>query len=190
MRVAAGPSTRISRLAPVPPREADSGTGGGRRAQVSPTISRDRALSASAPWPNRASSALSAGAMALAAGGGGRGAGRVRILANMRRASAWLGKVRIIAPMLSPRMSPVAKNHADVSATIRAALLAWYDDNARVLPWRARPGTRVDPYRVWLSEIMLQQTTVAHATPYFVAFTPRWPTARDLPPPPDADPMP
>ncbi len=127
--------------------------------------------------------------MALAAAGGGRRAGRVRILANMRKASAWLGKVRIITPILSPRMSPVAKSHADVRAKIRAALLVWYDDNARVLPWRARPGTRADPYRVWLSEIMLQQTTVAHATPYFLAFTRRWPRARDLATAQDADVM-
>ncbi|MGA2953175.1 MAG: A/G-specific adenine glycosylase [Caulobacteraceae bacterium] len=65
-------------------------------------------------------------------------------------------------------------------AEIRAALLAWYDAHARVLPWRARRGARADPYRVWLSEIMLQQTTVPHATPYFLAFTRRWPTVSDL----------
>ena len=69
-------------------------------------------------------------------------------------------------------MPPVVK--------IRTALLAWYDANARVLAWRARPGERVDPYRVWLSEIMLQQTTTPHATPYFLAFTRRWPTVADL----------
>jgi A/G-specific adenine glycosylase len=70
-------------------------------------------------------------------------------------------------------------------AEIRAALLAWYDANARDLPWRVRPqaraaGLRADPYRVWLSEVMLQQTTVPHATPYFLKFTARWPTVRDL----------
>jgi A/G-specific adenine glycosylase len=64
---------------------------------------------------------------------------------------------------------------------LRPALLAWYDAHARDLPWRVRPaeraaGRRADPYRVWLSEIMLQQTTVPHATPYFLAFTRRWPT--------------
>ncbi|HRO33409.1 MAG TPA: A/G-specific adenine glycosylase [Brevundimonas sp.] len=65
---------------------------------------------------------------------------------------------------------------------IRAALLTWYDARARTLPWRAPPGarTRTDPYRVWLSEVMLQQTTVPHATPYFHAFTGRWPTVADL----------
>jgi A/G-specific adenine glycosylase len=68
---------------------------------------------------------------------------------------------------------------------IRAALLAWYDAEARDLPWRVRPaaraaGGRADPYRVWLSEVMLQQTTVPHATPYFLKFTARWPTVADL----------
>jgi A/G-specific adenine glycosylase len=48
------------------------------------------------------------------------------------------------------------------------------------LPWRTPPGERRDPYRVWLSEIMLQQTTVAHAAPYFERFLARWPTVRDL----------
>jgi A/G-specific adenine glycosylase len=54
-----------------------------------------------------------------------------------------------------------------------AALLAWYDRHGRSLPWR---GRAVDPYRVWLSEIMLQQTTVAAVIPYFLAFVARWPT--------------
>ena len=60
---------------------------------------------------------------------------------------------------------------------------AWYDANARALPWRVGPadrGVRADPYRVWLSEVMLQQTTVPHATPYFLKFTTRWPTVTDL----------
>lgn len=69
----------------------------------------------------------------------------------------------------------------DVSS-LRAALLDWYDAHARSLPWRAPPGsaTRTDPYRVWLSEVMLQQTTVPHAAPYFERFTTRWPTVSDL----------
>ncbi|MFN3656456.1 MAG: A/G-specific adenine glycosylase [Pseudolabrys sp.] len=56
-----------------------------------------------------------------------------------------------------------------------AALLAWYDRHARVLPWRARRGVRPDPYRVWLSEIMLQQTTVRTVGPYYAKFLARWP---------------
>jgi A/G-specific adenine glycosylase len=54
-------------------------------------------------------------------------------------------------------------------------LLAWYGRARRDLPWRAPPGGRADPYRVWLSEIMLQQTTVATVIPYFHRFTARWP---------------
>ncbi|WP_347262747.1 A/G-specific adenine glycosylase [Nitrobacter sp.] len=54
-------------------------------------------------------------------------------------------------------------------------LLEWYDRNRRRLPWRALPGETVDPYRVWLSEIMLQQTTVKAVGPYFEKFLARWP---------------
>ncbi|WP_416898538.1 MAG: A/G-specific adenine glycosylase [Minwuia sp.] len=63
---------------------------------------------------------------------------------------------------------------------IVADLLAHYDIHRRVLPWRALPGETPDPYRVWLSEIMLQQTTVATVGPYFRAFTERWPTVEAL----------
>jgi A/G-specific adenine glycosylase len=59
-------------------------------------------------------------------------------------------------------------------------LLRWYDLGARRLPWRAPPGDRADPYRVWLSEIMLQQTTVAAVRPYFERFTAKWPTVEAL----------
>jgi A/G-specific adenine glycosylase len=69
-------------------------------------------------------------------------------------------------------------------------LLLWYDKNARELPWRAPPGTIApDPYRVWLSEIMLQQTTVPTVKPYFEAFTKRWPTVEALAAADDADVM-
>lgn len=61
-----------------------------------------------------------------------------------------------------------------------ARLLAWYDRHRRVLPWRARAGERSDPYRVWLSEIMLQQTTVKAVGPYFEKFVQRWPTVAAL----------
>src|SRR5690606_27047055 len=60
------------------------------------------------------------------------------------------------------------------------ALLDWYDRHRRVLPWRARPGETPDPYRVWLSEIMLQQTTVKAVAPYFVRFLARWPDVGSL----------
>jgi len=61
-----------------------------------------------------------------------------------------------------------------------AALLAWYDRHRRVLPWRARRGERADPYAVWLSEIMLQQTTVKAVAPYYARFLARWPTVTAL----------
>jgi A/G-specific adenine glycosylase len=61
-----------------------------------------------------------------------------------------------------------------------ARLLAWYDRHARTLPWRARPGERADPYGVWLSEVMLQQTTVAAVKPYYETFLKRWPTVEAL----------
>ncbi|MGZ8312448.1 MAG: A/G-specific adenine glycosylase, partial [Allosphingosinicella sp.] len=60
------------------------------------------------------------------------------------------------------------------------ALLCWYAVDKRPLPWRAATGEPPDPYRVWLSEVMLQQTTVAHASPYFEAFTRRWPGVEAL----------
>lgn len=73
---------------------------------------------------------------------------------------------------------------------IRSRLLAWYDAHARSLPWRAAVGApRTEPYRVWLSEVMLQQTTVLHATPYFQTFTTRWPTVSDLAAAEDAEVM-
>lgn len=74
------------------------------------------------------------------------------------------------------------------SITIADRLLAWYDVHARTLPWRAAPGASApDPYRVWLSEIMLQQTTVAAVTPRFAAFIARWPTVEALAAAPEAD---
>nr|WP_247712038.1 A/G-specific adenine glycosylase [Qipengyuania qiaonensis] len=67
-------------------------------------------------------------------------------------------------------------------------MLDWYDTHARDLPWRARPGTPApDPYRVWLSEVMLQQTTVAAVKPYFEAFTTRWPDVSSLAAAPEED---
>jgi len=59
-------------------------------------------------------------------------------------------------------------------------LLAWYDRHRRSLPWRAKAGQVADPYHVWLSEIMLQQTTVPAVKPYYETFLRRWPTVREL----------
>lgn len=63
---------------------------------------------------------------------------------------------------------------------IHDRLLAWYDRHARVLPWRVRGTKRPNPYRVWLSEIMLQQTTVVTVGPYFHTFLQRWPTVQHM----------
>jgi A/G-specific adenine glycosylase len=68
----------------------------------------------------------------------------------------------------------------ETAADLGARLLAWYDRDRRDLPWRARPGETPDPYAVWLSEIMLQQTTVAAVKPYYAAFLARWPTVAAL----------
>jgi A/G-specific adenine glycosylase len=73
-------------------------------------------------------------------------------------------------------------------------ILDWYDQNARELPWRVSPsssksGVRPDPYHVWLSEIMLQQTTVQAVIPYFLKFRSTWPTVSDLAAAEDADVM-
>ena len=59
-------------------------------------------------------------------------------------------------------------------------LLGWYDRHRRILPWRARKGERTEPYRVWLSEIMLQQTTVKAVAPYYARFLSRWPVVDAL----------
>lgn len=68
-----------------------------------------------------------------------------------------------------------------MTSTIADRLLEWYDRHARALPWRARAGEPAPaPYRVWLSEVMLQQTTVAAVKPYFAAFTERWPDVAAL----------
>jgi A/G-specific adenine glycosylase len=66
------------------------------------------------------------------------------------------------------------------SDDLSAALLDWYDRHRRAMPWRALPGETPDAYAVWLSEIMLQQTTVATVGPYFEKFLARWPTVGDL----------
>jgi adenine-specific DNA glycosylase len=74
----------------------------------------------------------------------------------------------------------VTASSADREAAIASALLAWYDRERRHLPWRAEPGETPDPYKVWLSEIMLQQTTVKAVLPRYGLFLKTWPdvTAR------------
>ncbi len=82
----------------------------------------------------------------------------------------------------------------DEMSELPRILLNWYDVHARKMPWRVGPsarkaGEQPDPYRVWLSEIMLQQTTVATVREYFTRFLARWPTVADLAAAQDADVM-
>ncbi len=104
------------------------------------------------------------------------------------------------AHVLNVRSAPVLENHTNCSGmavsqkvsrfcamkqSIAAKLLEWYDRQHRDLPWRVAPakiakGVKPDPYRIWLSEIMLQQTTVEAVKKYFLAFTNTWPTVADL----------
>src|ERR671935_1021792 len=82
-------------------------------------------------------------------------------------------------------MSPVAAKiirpeKTRVVTSSPTLLLDWYDRHRRRLPWRAPPGETPDPYRVWLSEIMLQQTTVKTVAPYYARFIARWPSVHAL----------
>jgi A/G-specific adenine glycosylase len=80
-----------------------------------------------------------------------------------------------------PRLSDPSLAHPlPVQPLLAQPLLAWYDRHRRDLPWRARPGEAADPYRVWLSEIMLQQTTVAAVIPYYESFVTRFPSIAAL----------
>ncbi len=80
-----------------------------------------------------------------------------------------------------PRLAAARRKlPASDPALLAGRLLAWYDRHARILPWRARPGETAEPYRVWLSEIMLQQTTVAAVGPYFHRVLARWPRVEAL----------
>jgi A/G-specific adenine glycosylase len=87
-----------------------------------------------------------------------------------------------------------ARARARSGAALAGDLLGWYDRMARVMPWRVSPadragGRRPDPYHIWLSEVMLQQTTVAAVNSYFERFIARWPTVRDLAAAEDAEVM-
>ncbi len=79
-------------------------------------------------------------------------------------------------PALAQRQLPLRPAGPDTVA----ALLDWYDRERRVLPWRYEPGQRADAYRVWLSEIMLQQTTVKAVIPFYERFLARWPNVKAL----------
>ncbi len=92
------------------------------------------------------------------------------------------GRLRFVAAIM-PKTALAQKPRAlPIDAQ---AVLAWYDKHARTLPWRVSPQDRArnirpDPYRIWLSEVMLQQTTIAAVQKYFLRFTALWPTVGDL----------
>lgn len=101
---------------------------------------------------------------------------------------------RMTDGMDEPQGARTAARPEGVGRPDSRALLAWYERHARRLPWRIGPqdrarGERPDPYRVWLSEVMLQQTTVKAVVPYFEAFTARWPSVEALAAASDADVM-
>jgi A/G-specific adenine glycosylase len=89
-----------------------------------------------------------------------------------------------------PFSMPAVQSAREIAGDIAARLLAHYDRHARSLPWRKAPGEGLpDPYHVWLSEIMLQQTTVAAVIPYFRKFTALWPDFEALAKTEDTDVM-
>src|SRR5690242_13982600 len=95
---------------------------------------------------------------------------------------AWASRVMVgafrsaVMPRaLRPKIAADDTALAVAPVALARELLAWYDRHRRDLPWRAKRGARSDPYRVWLSEIMLQQTTVATVGPHFQRFLARWP---------------
>lgn len=88
-------------------------------------------------------------------------------------------------PKTPAQKKPAAAKKTTGQRQAAKALLAWYDKNARALPWRVGPqqrnaGAKPDPYAVWLSEIMLQQTTVATVAPRYAKFLARWPTVKAM----------
>jgi A/G-specific adenine glycosylase len=88
--------------------------------------------------------------------------------------------VRTRAVQKKPPNAKPKSGKAHAGANFAGDLLAWYDKNRRDLPWRAKAGAKSDPYKVWLSEIMLQQTTVAAVGKYYRSFLARWPNVKAL----------
>jgi A/G-specific adenine glycosylase len=99
-------------------------------------------------------------------------------------------RTTVVRPSIRPRGEALVAPQDDESGRVAPKagpdgpaavdLLRWYDRHRRDMPWRAKPGEAADPYRVWLSEIMLQQTTVTAVKPYFLAFLARFPTVEAL----------
>lgn len=100
-------------------------------------------------------------------------------LARAERMAGRCGRLVLAGRVVSGHMAPMGDIAPD-PVPAAALLLLWYDRHRRTMPWRATPGEAADPYRVWLSEIMLQQTTVAAVRPYFERFLARFPTVAAL----------
>ena len=97
-------------------------------------------------------------------------------------AAAHVARMATVRPRILPGVASAGATAAPagmLSPAAGIALLEWYDRHRRALPWRA-PAGEADPYGVWLSEVMLQQTTVAAVIPYFETFLRRWPTVEAL----------
>jgi len=94
---------------------------------------------------------------------------------NAKRSPGGQGSEHDPAADRIPRSDPPLPGEGNDRSPLPTDLLVWYDRHRRKLPWRAPPGQRPDPYHVWLSEIMLQQTTVKAVGPYFARFLARWP---------------
>jgi A/G-specific adenine glycosylase len=93
--------------------------------------------------------------------------------------------VKLAKPRSTAKRNRRASPDVSDKAALSNDLIHWYERHHRRLPWRVGPkerqrGVRPDPYRVWLSEVMLQQTTVKAVAPYFQRFAERWPTVGDL----------
>src|SRR6185312_6198445 len=126
------------------------------------------------------------GGIAEAGPGERRLAGGARFLAErgclapaLRQGQRKLFVFRLLGHSLL-KMPPPKRNARITQDDPATRLLAWYDKHRRVLPWRAPRGRRADPYHVWLSEIMLQQTTVQAVAGYYRKFLERWPTVEAL----------
>jgi A/G-specific adenine glycosylase len=113
---------------------------------------------------------------------GGQGQWRTTEFGGSRRLIAAANRGSACCRMRAPAMNPQTKSTELREKTFRTRLLAWYDAHARDLPWRQRPRATKprDPYRVWLSEIMLQQTRVAAVIAHYYEFLRRFPTVEKL----------
>ncbi len=98
----------------------------------------------------------------------------------MTLAARSVRRKKVAPPAVGGVDKPVPARKAERRRPDPGALLDWYDRHRRRLPWRAEPGRAADPYRVWLSAIMLQQTSVKAVAPYYQRFLERWPDVTQL----------